>query len=107
MRWPEEPWPCSDDANEVMNRRTNTIATGYIQKMPADHPEYKAKVAEPTMQAIDGLPEEYRRLIHDYDYVDIYRAYLHKWPVELVKRAAAMNGGRFVYQTNGAIRRSR
>ena len=38
-------------------------------------PEYTERVAGPVMQAIDTMPREYRALVNEYGYVDVYRAW--------------------------------
>lgn len=58
--------------------------------------DYREKVAIPTMQAINAMPVAYRLLVKEYDYVDVYRAYMRRMSPEAIKRRAESNGGRFV-----------
>ena len=83
---------------EAMRLRGSDSASGhYTAKGPADHPDYKPRVAEPTMDAVDLLPKEWRtEAIAEFGYVDVYRAWLRKWPLALVKEQAERMGGRFV-----------
>lgn len=56
---------------------------------------HKQKVAEPTMAAIDGMPKDWRELVHAYGYVDVYRAWKRGWATHEVVEKANKNGGRF------------
>lgn len=94
--WPAEPWPCAEGADAVATRRNDSITSGYTPKLPADDPRYKAAVAEPTMAAIDAMPEAYREMVHAYGYVDVYRAWKRGWPVARIVERAERNGGVFV-----------
>ncbi len=73
---------------------TDSQTRAFAARADAADPEYKRRVAEPTMRAIDAMPREWRRLIHDYGYVDVYRAWKRGWSVEQVRAKAA--GGVFV-----------
>ncbi len=57
--------------------------------------EYKRKVAEPTMQAIDAMPVGYRQCVYEFGYIDVYRAWRRGWTVERIRRKAESAGGRF------------
>ena len=50
----------------------------------------------PTMQAIDAMPLEYRRLVWDFDYVNVYRAWRRGWAPEKIRAHAEAAGGVFV-----------
>lgn len=65
-------------------------------KFPADHPLYRERVAVPTMEAIDAMPRAYRLLVHEFGYVDIYRAWMRGYSVEVIRERARLNGGVFV-----------
>jgi hypothetical protein len=71
------------------------VTAGFRAKMPADHPEYRERVAVPVMQAVDALPQAYRRLVHEYGYVDVYRAWKRGLPPEAIRAAAERAGGVF------------
>lgn len=80
------------------NNETTHDPKGYTQKdrLSVDHPDYKAKVAEPTMAAVDGLPAAYREKVHKFGYVPVYRAWLHRIPPDVIEQRAERMGGRFV-----------
>lgn len=83
----------------VRNNSTILGPTGFTQKdgLSPDHPDYKAKVAEPTMEAVDSMPAEWRlQAVANYGYVDVYRAWKRNWPLSRVKDQAERMGGRFV-----------
>lgn len=63
-----------------------------------DSPQYRDKVAVPVMNAIDSLPLEYRRLIDDLGYVDIYRAWRAGASAQAIAAFAKANGGAFDYE---------
>jgi hypothetical protein len=56
-------------------------------------PEYKTRVAEPTMTAIDAMPRAYRELVHAFGYVDVYRAWKRNWSPEKIR--ASVRDGEF------------
>ena len=70
-------------------------ATHYA-KVPGDDPRYKECVAEPVMAAVDQMPKDYRTVLHEHGYVDVYRAWKRGWSPDRIAAAAARNGGRFV-----------
>ncbi len=63
---------------------------------PDDPQGYKAKVAEPTMAAIDAMPRAWRDLVHEFGYVDVYRAWKRNWTPERIRAKATASGGVFV-----------
>lgn len=73
-------------------RGSNSETGGYAAKVPADDPEYPERVAIPTMQAIDAMPSEYRALVHEFGYVDVYRAWRRGWSVEQIAGAVSDMG---------------
>ena len=75
---------------------TDGNTAGYQAKVPADHPDYQAKVAVPVMNAVDAMPQQFRTAVAEFDYVDVYRAWRRGWSVEKIRDVAARNGGRFV-----------
>jgi hypothetical protein len=85
-----------ENAERFAALRNDSMTADYTQKVPADHPDYKTKAAEPTMEAVDRLPLDYLRCLHSYGYVDVYRAWLRRWPVARIRERAERNGGRFV-----------
>lgn len=56
-------------------------------------PEYKPKVAEPVMAAIDDMPAAYRALVHKHDFINVYHAWKQGWSVERIEHTAG--NGRF------------
>lgn len=72
------------------------LTAGFRAKLPADDPLYRERVAVPTMEAIDAMPRAYRLLVHEFGYVDVYRAWRRGWPVERILDRARLNGGIFV-----------
>jgi hypothetical protein len=58
-----------------MRQLTDSERSGTRAHAQPGSPDYKTKVAEPVMAAIDGLPKAYRTLIHELDYVDVYRTW--------------------------------
>ena len=59
----------------------------------ADSP---GRVAKPIMDAVDGMPQEYRLLVHEFGYVDVYRAWRKGWTAAMIRRASA--DGVFVFR---------
>ncbi len=64
----------------MMRARNNSSVEGFTPKA-SDHAsdEYAALVAVPTMRAIDGMPSEYRALVQEFGYIDVYRAWRQGW----------------------------
>lgn len=56
---------------------------------------YAERVAKPTMEAIDAMAPEWRALVHEFGYVDVYRAWRRGWTVLEVRKRAQECGGRF------------
>jgi len=72
---------------------SDTSTSEFKSKVAADDPTYKKKVAEPTMSAIDSMPKEWRELVYEYGYVDIYRAWKRGiLPKKVIEIAEANNG---------------
>jgi len=68
----------------------------FTPKVGPGSPEYKQRVAEPTMAAIDAMPLAYRLLVKEFDYVDVYRAWRRNISPDQIRARAAAQGGRFV-----------
>lgn len=67
---------------------TDSTTLTHAPKAQPGTPEYKRCVAEPVMRAVDALPRSYRALVHEYGYVDVYRAWRRGWSVtQIVERA--------------------
>lgn len=77
-------------------RNDSNQQSGYRAHLPADHPGYRERVAVPTMEAIDAMPQAYRLLVHEYGYVDVYRAWRRGWSAKYIRMLADDAGGRFV-----------
>jgi hypothetical protein len=76
--------------------RVNSWAPGFAPKAIAGSEEFKPKVAEPVMKAIDAMPAQWRLLVHEFDYIDVYRAWRQGKSPQFVRARAEANGGRFV-----------
>lgn len=73
-----------------MIHRTNTHAPGFAPKASPDSADYREKVAVPVMAAVDAMPAEYRALVNDYGYIEVYRAWRRRTPPdEIIRRATA------------------
>lgn len=69
-----------------MNRtQADSTTQNYTANAAADDAAYRDRVAVPTMKAVDGMPAPYRALVHEYGYVDVYRAWKRGWSVERIK----------------------
>ena len=78
-----------------MSNLNDSGVSGFTPRADARDPEqYKRQVAEPTMRAVDALPPAYRALVHEFGYVDIYRAYLRRMTPEKIR--AKVRDGVFV-----------
>jgi hypothetical protein len=76
---------------------SNSNTAGFTAKRAElASPEYAERVAAPVMQAIDRLPPDYRDLVNEYGYVDVYRAWRADWQPAQIRCAAERNGGLFV-----------
>lgn len=75
--------------------KSDTDHRDYSAKVPSDDALYKAKVAEPAMNAVDQMPPVWRDLVHQYGYVDVYRAWKRDVSPAEVRRAAEAAGGFF------------
>jgi hypothetical protein len=60
---------------------------GFVAKAEPGSPEFKAKVAEPVMKAVDAMPKPFRDLVALYGYIDVYRAWRAGWTVDRIKAA--------------------
>ncbi len=47
--------------------------------------DYKRKVSQPQMEAIDAMPPAYRELVHDLGYIDVYLAWKNGWSVQKIR----------------------
>lgn len=78
-------------------RADSAIGTFQAKASPGT-PEYKTRVAEPTMTAVDGLPKAYRAMVHEHGYIDVYLAWRKGMSVAEIQHRAAANGGLFEMQ---------
>ena len=76
-------------------RAADSNSDGYAAKVSPDQARYKETVAEPVMQAVDAMPLEYRALVHEFGYVDVYRAWRRAWSPDEIRTRAKALGGRF------------
>lgn len=56
----------------------------HVAKAEPGSPEYKAKVAEPVMNAVDAMPLVYKRLVYEWGYVPVYRAWRRGMSPEMI-----------------------
>ena len=75
----------------MISRRGDSETSDYVAHAQPGSDDYKRKVADVTMRAIDAMPAAYRRLVHEFGYVDIYRAWKRGWSPEKI-RSRAVNG---------------
>ena len=71
--------------------KNDTQLSNFVPRASPGTLEYKLKVAEPTMAAIDAMPAQWRELVHEFGYIDVYRAWRRGWVPARV-RAAARDG---------------
>ena len=76
-------------------RAADSNNDNYRAKVSPDQSRYKETVAEPVMSAVDAMPPEYRALVHEFGYVDVYRAWRGAWSVKEIRERAKALGGRF------------
>lgn len=75
--------------------RNDSQIAGHTPKAEPGSLEYKTRVAEPTMKAVDSLPKEYRAAVHQYGYIDVYLAWRNRLSVSQIHEKAQKNGGVF------------
>lgn len=75
-------------------RSADSNITGFKTKAEPGDPDYPDRVAKPVMSAVDGMPAEFRACVHEYGYVDVFRAWRRGWTVDQIRAAA--RDGRFV-----------
>ena len=78
-----------------MRAADSNVETHKAKAEPGDA-DYPARVAKPVMDAVDGMPKDFRALVHEFGYVDVYRAWRRGWTVDMIRRAA--QGGIFVFK---------
>ena len=76
-------------------RAADSNNDNYWAKVSPDQSLYKETVAEPVMSAVDAMPPEYRQLVHEFGYVNIYLAWRRAWSVKEIRERAKALGGRF------------
>jgi hypothetical protein len=72
-----------------MRALNNSTIAGFAPRA-TDHssPEYAERVAQPTMSAIDAMPREYRALVNEFGYIDVYRAWRRGITPESIRQRA-------------------
>lgn len=78
-----------------MRHVSDSSRPAFAAKAEPGTAEYKARVAEPTMGAVDSLPPAYRQLVHEFGYIDVYRAWRKGMAPTSIRSAALANGGVF------------
>lgn len=89
-------------SDRIRQMSNNEAQASHTVKLPPDHPSYRETVAVPIMQAVDSMPPPYRQAIHEFGYIDVYRAFRRGWQVTRIRDVAAQHGGRFVLPEGGA-----
>lgn len=72
----------------MMLARSNSDVGSYRAKEPPDSLQYRERVAIPIMNAVDDMPAQYRALVHEFGYVDVYRAWQQDWTPAQIKAHA-------------------
>jgi len=67
----------------------------YTARAEPGTPLYRERVAQPIMAAVDALPPEFRELVYEFGYVDVYRAWKRGWTAAQIAQAAQAAGGLF------------
>ncbi len=67
-------------------RRSDSQTPTHTPRAAPGTDDYKTKVAEPTMQAIDAMPKRFRELIHELGYIEVYRLWRRGRSVEEIRR---------------------
>jgi hypothetical protein len=61
----------------------------FTAKVIPGHPLYRERVAIPVMEAVDAMPPAWRELVHEFGYVDVYRAWRSgRWTPAEVRSSA-------------------
>ena len=79
----------------VVRHGVDSDARGFRAKAEPGTEAFEAKVAEPVMNAVDKMPPVWRKLVHEYGYVHVYRAMVFKMDPRQVRAMAEENGGVF------------
>lgn len=74
----------------------NSTVAGFRAKAEPGDEEYRERVARPVMSAIDQMPAEWRELVHEHGYVDVYRAWRRGMSPAQVRALAETTGGLFI-----------
>lgn len=69
-----------------MKARSNSNTATQTAKADPASREYREKVAVPTMEAVDRMPAEYRALVNEFGYVEIYQAWRARMKPEAIRR---------------------
>lgn len=72
----------------MMLARSNSDVADYRAKAPPDSLQYRARVAIPVMSAVDDMPAQFRALVQEFGYVDVYRAWRKGWTPARIKAHA-------------------
>lgn len=59
-----------------MRPLNNSVIPGFAAKQSQiGSPEYAERVAKPIMSAVDAMPAEFRGLVNEFGYIEVYRAW--------------------------------
>jgi hypothetical protein len=89
---------CKPGAQPLEHQRDNSVTGSFVAKAQPGTEEFAIRVAQPVMNAVDGMPRDYRLAVHDFGYVDVYRAWRRGIPVATIRAKALAAGGRFVLE---------
>ena len=78
-----------------MLARNNSEIPNFRAKAPLDSDAYASRVARVTADTVDAMPAEFRRLVNDYGYIDVYRAWKRGMHPDEIERRARASGGFF------------
>lgn len=58
-----------------MRALSNSAIGSFVAKDVPESDLYAERTAAPVMEAIDAMPAEYRALVNEFGYIDVYRAW--------------------------------
>ena len=69
-------------------RPLNNSAVGSYRAKQSDlgTPEYVDRVAIPIMSAVDAMPREYRELVNEFGYIEVYNAWRARHTPSAIRR---------------------
>jgi hypothetical protein len=77
-----------DEPASMLARNNSEIPGFTAKRAEIASSEYTQRVAAPVMNAVDAMPREYRALVNEFGYVDVYRAWRKGWSPAMIRRNA-------------------